>query len=288
MKTVSLTVKYALAVAIASVFGARAQAGELVNVEVIGRGGYRAMPLPSFYFQGEQYLEARQGQEFRVRLRNNSHERVLAVLSVDGVNAISGQTASFNQAGYVLEAYQSMDVDGWRKSNQQTAAFYFTHFSDTYATRTNRPSDLGVIGVAVFREREIYQHYSEQPSYNEEYDYRYRGKSAGATAPSAPELSRRSPSAESQPGLARSEDKSFGSQAGAPIGTGHGRREYRPSVNVAFDRADSVYELVNVRYDSRQNLIAMGVIPSRGHYSQRPRSFPNQRDQLGFTPDPWN
>jgi hypothetical protein len=287
MKTqanITATILTAIAAALGS---ASALAGELVDVQVLGRGGYRSAYMPSFYAQGNQYVEARQGQEFRVRLRNNSSERVLAVLSVDGVNAISGQTASFDQAGYVLEPYQSMDVDGWRKSNRQTAAFYFTHFSDAYATRTNRPNDLGVIGVAVFRERSYYTYESEQPYYHDEYDYRYRGKNAPAQsgradAPTAPPV----PSArQSQPEIARSESKSFGS--GAPLGTGHGRREYRPSVNVAFDREDTVSEVTNIRYDSRQNLIAMGVIPSRGYYSQSPRAFPNQ-PQVGFTPDPWN
>jgi hypothetical protein len=287
VKSLSLQMKL-IASTIAALTSTSAIAGELVDVQVLGRGGFRSSFIPSFYAQGEQYIEARQGQEFRVRLRNNSSQRVLAVLSVDGVNAITGQTASFDQAGYVLEAYQSMDVDGWRKSNRQTAAFYFTHFSDAYATRTNRPSDLGVIGVAVFQERSYYSYDSEQPYYHDEYDYRYRGKNVPPpqTTRPAPSAAPSARSAESAPELARQEDKSFG--AGAPLGTGHGRREYSRSVNVAFDREDSVSEVTNIRYDSRQNLIAMGVIPSRGYYSHGPRSFPREHSSQGFTPDPWN
>ena len=77
----------------AGLFGASAaRAGSLVDVEVLARAGYRAN-LPSYWYRGQNYVEGRQNQEFRVRLRNKSADRVMAVLSVDGVNAISGETA---------------------------------------------------------------------------------------------------------------------------------------------------------------------------------------------------
>ena len=245
-----------------------AQAGNLVDMEVLARDSYRPSSLPNYWFQGDNYVEARQGQEFRVRLRNNTGERVLAVLSVDGINAISGQTAGLNQAGYVLAPYQTLDVDGWRKSNAKTAAFYFTHFGDAYGTRTGRPDNLGVIGAAIFREQS-YGHYAPyEQEYSDGYGDSYRGKSADAPAAAG-----------------RSEGKSLSGRpapSSAPLGTGHGRQEYRPSVNVEFERETHVAEVLNVRYDSRQNLIAQGVIPRRGHQQNRPEAFPNG----GFVPDP--
>ena len=86
-------------------------------------------------------------------LQNLTGERVLAVLSVDGVNAISGQTAGSSQAGYVLEPWQQVEIRGWRKSYSDIAEFYFTDLPDSYAARTGRPQNVGVIGVAAFRER---------------------------------------------------------------------------------------------------------------------------------------
>jgi hypothetical protein len=259
-----------------------AQAGSLVDVEVLARPGYRAA-LPSYWFQGQNYVEGRQNQEFRVRLHNKSAERVLAVLSVDGVNAISGETAGLNQAGYVLAPYQTLDVDGWRKSNAQTAAFYFTHINDSYAARTGRPDNVGVIGAAVFRE--IRYDY-EAPQYDEySRDDRYSPNDGYARDKSAAAPSVRAAPSANRDGLARSESKSYGQAeaAGAPLGTGHGRQEYRPSVNVAFEREPSVFEVLNVRYDSRANLIAQGVIPQRGYYRPSvPQAFPNG----GFVPDP--
>ncbi len=268
-----------LSAALALIASSAAQAGTVVDIEVLARPGYRSAALPSYWFQGQNYVEGRQNQEFRVRLRNKSAERVLAVLSVDGVNAISGETAGLNQAGYVLAPYQTLDVDGWRKSNAQTAAFYFTHISDSYAARSGRPDNVGVIGAAVFREMR-YQY--EYPQY-QEYDEYSRGDSdARDKSTGAPAASGRAPAAGE---VARSESKSYGQadSAGAPMGTGHGRQEYRPSVNVAFEREASVFEVLNIRYDSRANLIAQGVIPQRGYYQPTvPQAFP----QSGFVPDP--
>jgi len=96
----------------------------------------------------------RPGNEYAIRIRNCSDRRVLAVVSVDGVNVVTGETAAPEQSGYVIEPYGYVTIEGWRKSLERTAAFYFSDPGDAYATRTGRPDDLGVIGVALFRERE--------------------------------------------------------------------------------------------------------------------------------------
>src|SRR5438034_5582065 len=77
-----------------------------------------------------------------------------AVTSVDGVNVVRGKTASPEQSGYVIDAYGSVEIAGWRKSLERTAAFYFTDLGDSYAARTGRPANVGVIGVAVFKEKQ--------------------------------------------------------------------------------------------------------------------------------------
>ncbi|MBL0163667.1 MAG: hypothetical protein IPP82_08530 [Xanthomonadales bacterium] len=76
------------------------------------------------------------------------------VLSVDGVNAVSGETASANQSGYVLDAWESTEINGWRKNLDEVAQFNFTSLPDSYAAQTGRPANVGVIGVAVFTERD--------------------------------------------------------------------------------------------------------------------------------------
>ena len=270
-----------------------AQAGNLVDIKVLARAGYRTN-LASYWYRGQNYVEGRQNQEFRVRLINKSGERVMAVLSIDGVNAISGETAGVNQSGYVLAPFQTLDVDGWRKSNVRTAAFYFTHISDSYAARTRRPANVGVIGAAIFRELPYdepgyngseYDEYSQDDRYSDNDDYA-RDKSGSVPETQAP--SKRTepqgkPSAE-----APAESKAYGQTdgagvPGAPLGTGHGRQEYRPSVSIEFEREEPVFEILKVRYDSRANLIAQGVIPRPGYYRpDAPEAFPYGR----YVPDP--
>ena len=53
---------------------------------------------------------------------------------------------------YVLSPWSSAEIAGWRKNLNEVAAFYFTNLSDSYAGRTGRPLNVGVIGVAVYEE----------------------------------------------------------------------------------------------------------------------------------------
>ena len=128
---------------------ARAQA--LVDLQVLDLD--RQETLPRHPHRGRDYIEGQPGHRYAVVLQNLTGERVLAVVSVDGVNAISGQTAGSQQSGYVLGPWQRMEVRGWRKNLSEVAEFQFTSLGDSYAARTGRPGNVGVIGVAAFRER---------------------------------------------------------------------------------------------------------------------------------------
>ena len=260
-----------------------AQAGNLLDVQLIERPSNR--PLTSYWYEGNAWVAGRAGREFRVRMHNHSGERVLAVLSVDGVNAVNGLTAGFNQPGYVLEPYQTLDIDGWRKASDRTAAFYFTSIPDSYAARTDRPDNVGVVGVAVFQEARAYPQWSESRRYEQDaqsiggaHDKRANAPAPNAPAPAA-ESAARAPTRESS-----TQAKSHDQYGAAPsLGTGHGRQEYAPSVRVQFDREGSPAEVVSVRYDSRDNLLAMGIIPSGYPRYQQPDAFPREG---GFVPDP--
>jgi hypothetical protein len=131
---------------------AMADAGSLVDVSVLDRSS--GQTLEAYRHHGRLYVVGTPGNRYAVMLRNKSSGRVLTVLSVDGINALSGQTAATSQSGYVLVARQSAEIAGWRKSMDDVAAFYFTRVEDSYAGRTDRPQNVGVIGVAVYREAE--------------------------------------------------------------------------------------------------------------------------------------
>jgi hypothetical protein len=123
----------------------------LVDISVHDRTEGRRLAV--HWHEGRAYVAGKPGNEYQVTLRNRQHEELLAVVSVDGVNVITGETADPAQSGYVLAARGAMDVQGWRRSLSETAAFYFTSLADSYAARTGRPQDIGVIGVAVFRRK---------------------------------------------------------------------------------------------------------------------------------------
>ena len=166
---------------------------------------------------------ARPGQEYGIRVCNTTGDRVLAVMSVDGVNVVSGETASPAQSGYVLSAHECADINGWRKNLASTAAFYFTELPDAYAARTGRPDNVGVIGVAFFRERPQRVAWKDTPA---------RVAASPAAEPAARqdaaggERRGRGPRASRRAGSAQ-RDGRRAAPAPAPmakIGTGHGRQ----------------------------------------------------------------
>lgn len=253
-----------------------AHTGNLVAVDVIDRDGGGV--LPTYRADGDAWIPGVPGHRYAVRLSNRSGQRVLAVLSVDGVNAVSGETASPQQTGYVLEPYQSTEIAGWRKDLSQVAAFEFTALSNSYAARTGRPNDVGVIGVAVFREK------PRRPPYEQEIgiarERRQAADSAGATSAGRAEAPAPSAPASAADGIAKSMPRQPMQES---LGTGHGAREYSSARQVQFERASaSPDEIVSLRYDSRQNLVAMGVIaPVYQPWRREPQAFP-----AGFVPDP--
>jgi len=229
-----------------ALLGSHSATAALIELEVVDRD--RATPIQTYTHRGARYIAGTPGQRYALRLSNQSGERVLVVLSVDGVNAISGETAAFGQTGYVLAPWASAEITGWRKSMAETAAFYFSTLPDSYAARTYRPDNVGVIGAAVFRER---------------------------AAP--PPLAMPAPATRSAESAApQANDAS--AQKAERLGTGHGEREYAPSTYTEFVRARSTPdEVIQIRYDSYANLVAAGVIRRP---DPAPQAFP------GFVADP--
>ena len=232
--------------------------------------------IPVHRYDGRLYAAGEPGHRYAIRVTNRSGERVLAVVSVDGVNVVTGETANPGQSGYVLDPWQSTTINGWRKNMSEIAAFNFAPLPESYAARTGRPDDVGVIGVAVFEEQRYYPAYDDEIALSK----RERAAEPYASAPAAAPPSARDQAAaesgSSMPGRQRSEEK---------LGTGHGEREWSHARQTEFVRASSQPAEVNaIWYDSRRNLIAAGILPPPyRHYAEHgdARPFP------GFVPDPW-
>jgi hypothetical protein len=287
-----------LAVAASLAFSVAAKAGSLVDVSVVDRD--TGATLQTYSHGGKLYVAGTPGHRYGVRIANRTSSRVLTVLSVDGVNAITGETADPNQSGYVLGAYDSTEVDGWRKNMSEIAEFNFTNLGDSYAARTGRASNVGVIGVAVFRERPHYTWRERDEKIAREAPVP-PSSAADATgyarkdAPSPPAAAAQAPAgtaagamAKSAPadrtynGLAETEMQRPMPKPEESLGTGHGEREYSSATYTQFERESSrPSEVVSVWYDSYRNLLARGVIPTPRPIAREPQPFPNQ-----FVPDP--
>lgn len=240
--------------------------------------------LPETRHRGHDFIAGEPGHRFSVSLQNLTGQRVLAVLSVDGVNAISGQTAASSQAGYVLEPWQRVEIAGWRKSYSDVAEFYFTDLPDSYAARTGRPENVGVIGVAAFRERVQPPIYYEEPAPYQPGSYEDRIGSSGRSEQSAPLAAQAEKSASADAsGMLRDRRADAPSAMPQQLGTGHGQRRYDPVTQTEFERdSSSPNQVVSIFYDSYQALVARGVFPAwRPSGPSRPDPFP-----AGFTPDP--
>ena len=242
-----------------------ASAQPLVRMDVVDRD--TGQWLPEYRHRRDAWIAGMPGHRYGVRLTNTTGERVLVVLSVDGVNAVTGETAHPSQTGYVLDPWQSTEIAGWRKSWDDIAQFVFTALPDSYAARTGRPDNVGTIGIAVFRER-IYHRPYPMPM---------------------PPIARREGEAKSRanaPAADSAAESGYGTMAQQQrIGTGHGQREWAPVGQASFVRDSSrPAQVTQLRYDSPDALAALGILPRPyPHWSHRdePQAFPGS-----FVADP--
>jgi hypothetical protein len=235
-----------------------AAVGGLADLTVYDR--HEGRTLPVYWHEGRAWVVGKPGNEYQLNVRSRQGEDLLAVLSVDGVNVITGETASTQQSGYVLAPGRALEVKGWRKDTSRTAAFYFTPLADSYAARTGRPDNVGAIGVALFRKKK-----PEPVPFSQIAPAAPLAKAEGRASNDA--------AGDSASGAARS--------AEAQLGTGHGRQETSHVRFVGFERASSQpAETVVIYYDSYQNLLARGIIPRFAPPRPGPNPFP------GFVQDP--
>jgi hypothetical protein len=246
-------------------------------------GGYElqvlvdGMPAPTFFQRGGSYVMGQQGERYTLRILNHTARRIEAVVSVDGRDVVDGRGADYrSKRGYLVPAYGSVDIDGWRLSSAQVAAFRFSSVAESYAARTGSSREVGVIGAAIFPERipprplYPYRRPMELPygdgggpypgpmprksdaaepmgdAMNESAPApRAEAPSAGRAAPSSPSRSLAESEASRRPGLGTE----FGEAVGSSV------RE------VSFARANpsSPSVVLGARYNDRDGLVALGI-----------------------------
>ena len=277
--------------------------GGIADVTVYDRVENRTLPIHQH--NGRYYVVGKPGNEYQIRIANRGRQEILSVVSVDGVNAVSGETANWAQTGYVLGSRQGFDIRGWRKSMDRISAFYFTEHQNSYAARSGRPHNVGVIGVAVFRKKvepPVRIDPPVRPWPRPRWESPFPSSSGDGLSRGAPAENERSTDASAAPAPAQADAQSNAPsgamegradsasremarlpQKSSTLGTGHGRSEESHVTYTNFERASaSPAEIITIHYDTYENLLAQGVIVQQPVYARpTPVPFPGQ-----FVPDP--
>ena len=272
------------------------------EVLVNGRG------VKEYYHKGSNYIEAKEGSRFSLKMRNNSGHRVLFVPTVDGLSIMSGKEASFSSRGYVVGAYDSLTIDGWRTSDDKVAEFFFSSPKGSYATKMDKEGNLGVIGCAVFKEKVkepeviikkeyIPMPYPSYPSYPHWHSWPntipcYCGNgTAGITSTSTNTMGNLSygggtgilgtPTTSNNAiyNVSSTSNASnhsyFAQQVSSGLGTGFGEDKYSPVTTVSFDKEETPTAIFTILYNTKENLETMGVEFKKPVYVA-PSAFPNE------------
>jgi hypothetical protein len=254
-----------------------------ISVEIIRKG----KTLTKYAHNGENFICAPRSGNYIIRLRNTSYNRKLVVISVDGRNVMDGESAGYSGGGYVLNGYQTFDLKGWRRTDQEVAAFEFTDASGSYDVKVGGSgANLGVIGVAVFDEKELQHWHWNRPTWvapqknwwDDEFVITCNDGNemiGGSVTESQTLGSKGIPisanSLSSDDGVRlnseirrlRGRTKSFGRELKreSTVGTGYGKKTAMHTVETTFNKAsETPSHVVVLRYATRTTLKKWGVI----------------------------
>ena len=262
-------------------------------------------PAKEYYHNGKYFIEGREGSRFSLRMRNNSSHRVLFVPTVDGLSIMNGKEASYKSQGYVVSSYDSLTIDGWRTSDNNVAEFFFSSPKGSYAGKKSKGGNLGVLGCAVFKEKERrpdpiiikeyipirypdYQRWPTYPFWGVPYtnggissgSVNFYSCSTGGTGRlqnaslSSSAINNCVNGGNSQTTASNSSGEKVTNMT-AGLGTGFGQDKYSPVSTVDFDKESSPSEVFTIFYNTRENLEAAGVEFKKAVYVA-PSAFPNE------------
>jgi hypothetical protein len=271
----------------------------MVGVSVEVDGGFSPLyPAPDG--SDRWYLEAREGARYAITLANRTRERLGVVVTVDGLNAISGQPDIGPGRMYVLGPWDQTIVRGWRTSLSEVRRFTFVDEAASYASRSGKAnSKMGWIEIAVYRER---RHQVQRPwlkdgtgsGWNRAPREGDENPRAEVPPSSLPLTDPPPPTAQATPSPERPSDQAAGARSRPEgytperprsfPGTGWGQRADDPVVLVSFDPEPTPSERVTLRYEYGSTLRALGVLPRPFYQADRLRE--RERGEGGFVQPP--
>ncbi|MEO5914536.1 MAG: hypothetical protein ABIS50_09915 [Luteolibacter sp.] len=160
----------AMAASVRRVEGMQTAAGGLVEWGVKGQLGFfetyketHKNGYPEGYNQflkgtsyGRRLVAGESNGTYTIAIHNRSKNTLEIVASVDGLDVFDGKTASFSKRGYLVNPGTTLEIDGFRTSNDSVAAFKFSSVANSYANlRHGDTRNVGVIGIAVFTQKGV-------------------------------------------------------------------------------------------------------------------------------------
>jgi len=137
--------------------------------------------LPTYPFKDRYYVQGNDGERYTIRVTNPTANRVEAVVTVDGLDVIDGESGDLRKRGYVVPPYGDVRIEGFRTSTDDVATFRFSSVDDSYAGKKGKARNVGVIAVAIFEEQHEVDNQQiivgptpppPPPGYRPPYDYR--------------------------------------------------------------------------------------------------------------------
>lgn len=237
-------------------------------------------PLQEYAARGRRYVEAHEGAEYEIRIRNPHPFRVAVALSVDGLNSIDARrTTAWNASKWVIAPYGTIHVSGWQMSSERARHFYFTTERDSYAAKLGQTANLGAISAVVFRERG----YRPVPITPPRPVYEEDGKRDRRSENS------KTPTASTERGATGGEQRQAPMQSDDEYAaTGIGRSVRNDVRFVDMDLESRPVNEVNIRYEYYGALVRLGILPQK-----YPRIDPLRRregatgfEDRRFSPEP--
>lgn len=222
-------------------------------------------PCQELGARGQRWVVGEYGQRYTIALINRSDVWLEAVVTVDGRSILDGDRMSSRSRGYLLAPRARVEVEGWRVSSDNVAAFRFTSVGDSYAGRIGDASDAGQIRVDFYPERTREVWVPTPPHRPEPW--------GGAFPEEDGDGAKRAPRAADE---ARAAAPRWESEDHQNLGTRFGERRWQPVSQRDFERADRFHpaQSIVLRYDDARGLRQRGILP-------RPRW-----DDDGWVPPP--
>jgi len=119
-------------------------------------------PVTEVYHQARTFIEGRKNSNYELFFKNNSSSKVLVIPSVDGLGVIDGKPAGIDSPGFVVNAYGSITIPGWKVDSKKAAKFVFkpqhaeNERDQTYVEAVGQDeTNQGTIGFMVFKEKPV-------------------------------------------------------------------------------------------------------------------------------------